>query len=133
MTTTELTCAHLYEVDSTFRGLVDLWDSERRCPTPLVDRCLELGLEKAADCCRWASTYRDRRVFCALTEDGERGGECGPYPMMQGELSRKWVWTYGDYNASDVPDGMDLNDDATDNPTQAILWLLDNWIIKEQQ
>lgn len=70
-----MTAEEAYACDDTFRLLIDLWEQEKRCPLPLVDRCLELDMEEAADCCRWAATEGMRTSYT------NRGYFMYPYPI----------------------------------------------------
>lgn len=127
----QLTCTQLYEADANFKGLVDLWVSERRCPVPLVDLCLEFGLERAADCCRWASSVPDKRVFSTAEE---KRSDCGPYPCIDPGGKAYWYRGTGDHfadhlsgaNAPPSPKYFNSIEDA-------ILWLMDNWIPSKEQ
>lgn len=130
-----LTCAALYDLDGTFRALVDTWVRERRCPLPLVDRCIEFGLDAAAEGARWAATEPENDVYSPQGAD-ERGGRCGPYPTQDAGDSKEqmyWYWTTsGRGVASDVDHKRlrgtpDRFTSCLTTSLAAILWLLDNW------
>lgn len=127
----QLTAVAAYRCDHEFRGLVDVWVSERRCPVPLVDRCLELGLDRAADCARWASTQPDRSTPESIGPN-EKRGKWGPYPTQNTPKHGQWFWRHFTYECCYVPESiagsMDLN---LRTPLDAILWLLDNWVPEE--
>jgi hypothetical protein len=131
MTRTVTDAKTLYEVLADFRILIGVWVEERRCPLPLVDLCLEYGLESQAAACRWAATEPDRKTPNMLGPD-ERGGWCGPYPTQNNDEGSVWgtqwfwrgfyeecCWVHGDIPKSFVH--------HLSTPTDAILWLLDNW------
>lgn len=76
---------HAYATDDVVRALVDEWVARRRCPRPLVDRLLDLGLEDAADCARWASDEvenPDQSPYRPSPK--ENPSPCGPYPTTSG-------------------------------------------------
>ncbi len=127
------TATRLYATDTVFRVLVDLWVQEKRCPLILVDRCLDFGLEAAADCARWAATEPDRDVWA--DRGTPRAASCGPYPIGGVEIGYYWCRTQrGIEHANEVP-YHNATTNATahslkDHPAPArelILWLLDNW------
>ncbi len=135
MTLTITDAKSLYEVSSDLRALIQVWVDERRCPLPLVDLLLEVGLESAAEAARWAATKEDRTVYWPLEENGERGGCCGPYPSLiwdhtTSPVVSKWQWGMEGDHADDLPDSSvpvlgDL--EAFVYVEDALLWLLDNW------
>ena len=138
MTTTALTASELYGISSEFKAFLQLWDQERRCPIPLVDWLLEMGLDRAAEAARWAATKEDRPVY--LPQYGERDSCCGPYPSKGSlykdgvsESSVVWYWRYIANYASSIPSTAASNILHTPYsplhhaPIKAILWLLDNW------
>lgn len=130
MTTAIASARELHEHSSTFRCGIAEWVQERRCPLSLVDLLLEYGLEKQADCARWAATEPDRPVFGA----GKRE-VCGPFPTSGG--NSEWFWWHlnGQYGpdfrfSMDVPEemaGATAMDCKEPTSTDAILWLLDHW------
>lgn len=130
-----MTPAQAYECDGTFRMLVDTWSAERRCPLPLVDRCLELEMPAAAAAARWAATESDLYPAEPINvRGGEKLGPCGPYPAMNfGNGKKPWCWREASapprLSAFDVPkaNAPDLGADSFDSPLSAILWLLANW------
>lgn len=127
--TEPFTASLAYEIDPTFRGLVDVWVRERRCPLPLVDLCLELDLPNAAECARWAATEPDRPTYLVpelLT---------GAYPWVLSDGRAKWTFERQPSHSHRIPDGcVSFKDGAPsamfcDGVVTAILWLLDNWIV----
>lgn len=137
MTETALTCADLYERDDVFRALVNEWVEHRRCPLPLVDRCLDFGLADAAECARWAATT-GRRPTYAIPHDGF--AEDYPYPRAawnvvtdQKRFSQNYYWCCRDNggmahaNEFDSPAMRGGNSPPAVTAGAAILWLLDHW------
>lgn len=125
MTATVSTARELYERDSTFRAAIASWVEYRRCDLRLADYLMEYGLESQADCARWAATEPERPQY------GEIKIRCGPYPKAELRVV-SWYWYPDRYldHANCVPKMRLLsveghNSHAT--PTDAILWLLDNW------
>jgi hypothetical protein len=130
-----LTPRTLYATDDVFRALVDTWVRERRCPRPLVDRCLDFGLDTAGACAQWAATERDRPTY-HLPGPDEKTSPCGPYPTqnVSGIKGGNWFWMTGWNCASTLPIGQraisgDFHpEDSKLRPLDAILWLLENWV-----
>lgn len=128
-----MTAREAYDTDAVFRALVNEWVDERRCPLPLVDRCLDFDMPAAAECARWAATEPEREIF------GGGGQRCGPYPTPDSAAGKRykphwyWILVAEDapvYTADDVPGQPHLfGSDFTNLPTalDAILWLLDNF------
>ena len=133
-----MTAKETYESDPTFRALIGVWVSERRCPLVLKDRCLELDLPGAAACAEWAATEPDRKP--PWPQRGEKRTACGPYPTR---CSGGWYWQHeiAAPSAADVPNKnvpystlrnrSRVNTAFTyrqhETPLRAILWLLDHW------
>jgi hypothetical protein len=118
----------LYTVSSEFRSLIALWETEGRCPVPLVDYLLEHDLTAAAEACRWAATEPKRRGASRL--DDER------YPgpaKFQGQFY--WVASSSYSNGTPCyvlsparighPVGWGTN--RFDSFGDAVIWLLDHW------
>ena len=134
-----MTVNELYERSDQFRALIASWVSERRCPLPLVDLCLENQLESAAEACRWAATEPDQLPPAPFTHSGELSTECGPYPTL---CEVGWIWhTIDDerrcYSSAVRHKWVGRQLFATDGrstcaafntPTEAILHLLSVWI-----
>src|SRR5579871_813426 len=78
-----MTSREAYDSDPTFRALVDVWVTERRCPLVLKDRCLELEMLDAAACAEWAATEPERSAH--------GGGTCGPSPATS---HHGWFWYF---------------------------------------
>lgn len=133
-----MTAKKLYKVSDTFRSLIEAWEIDRRCPFAMVDFLLENDLPVQAEAARWAATEEDRPVFVPLVDHGERGGECGPYPIaLCREKTLQWVWTehVGTRKigaASDLPDGTDI-EQIYRTIREAILALLDNWKLPQPE
>jgi hypothetical protein len=140
--TTTLTVNGLYAADANVRAMIDTWVEHRRCPAPLGDYLEETyDLLAAADCARWAATQEDLPVLQPHIPGGERGGSCGPYPTQNnGHGKNEWYWFWDSKffkNARDhahhIPDratseeypGSAHHSEVLD----ALLWLLDNWIM----
>lgn len=134
-TTTPMTAADLYQTDSTFRRAIDEWVENRRCDLRLVDYLIELDMVNQAEACRWAATEPERPAY-------ESEELCGPMPTYDystdGHYDPYWYWmtiSYSDVVESDnvpfgrVPKTTEFNFCHT--AQLAILWLLDNWRIRE--
>lgn len=134
MTQTVTDAKTLYEVSADFRAMIGVWVDERRCPLPLVDYLLELGLESQAECARWCATEKERADYV-----GGRFRLNGPYPKP--DINGQWYWftlLEGPLShAADVPlskTGCRFVGDAQRHAKaeNAILWLMDNWKVQEQ-
>lgn len=131
-----MTATELYKSDSEFLQLIAVWVAERRCPMGLVDKCLENGLDSAAECCRWASAEPDKEVWWSRGPD-EEGGRCGPFPTQDNgkqKIEQQWFWTSTQPDKASHICFENLNSKVkyySQTPTDAILHLLDNWIPAE--
>lgn len=127
-----MTAREAYDCDSTFRALVDEWVRERRCPLPLVDRSLELDVEGAADCARWAAT-EPKRPTEAMSE-GVSDETDWPYPGREVHNYYWWARKAGEdfpLRSRDVPVGRihcHCTRRSVGSILDAILWLLDAWV-----
>lgn len=117
-----MTATDAYHCDDVFRSLVNEWAEYRRCPRPLVDRCLDFGLDGAAECARWASTEADRPVYEGAVK---RGDLSGPYPV---QLQTGAFWnTDGMNECSHDVHKIGALCPFLPSCLLAILWLLDNY------
>jgi len=83
-----MNCRDLLDTDPTFVAFLACWERDRRCPFPLVDYLLELGLEGQAEGARWASECQARPVF------GDGRVKSGPFPFVNSERDTAF-WGYG--------------------------------------
>ena len=132
-----MTARELYDCDTTFRLLVDEWVRERRCPLPLVDRCLDFDLESQSDCARWAATAEPLKGWGVSPDTLEQRKDTlelvPPYPRLTTDATRQWYWMsvgpsqkreYFHHVPAEFRDVCPTFKIALD----AILWLLDNWL-----
>lgn len=124
-----MTAQEAYGADDVFRALVGEWVIRRRCPLPLVDRCLDFDLTAAAECARWAATERDRSPFWSwdVNTPPDRT-EIGPYPMLCHDGTWSWIRDTQTYAASVARERLSVLTEWHKTPCGAILWLLDNWV-----
>lgn len=139
-----MTSHRAYLVDLDFKLLVDGWVEDKRCPMPLVDRCLELGMTTQADCARWAATEIDRPRTVAESE------WCGPYPTSAGWCywlsSNLWMEDYAEFPDGSldqtgcyvVPRGnlrwdVGHHTNRFDSTLDAVLWLMEIWVVDSSQ
>ena len=123
--TTTMTCVELYKTDAIFAAGINTWVAERRCPFGLSDYLEELGLSAAADCARWASVHKDRKVNFDSKEMS------GVYPGTGDEQYHRWACLNADEFCRDVPPKHIVQClKKADSDTDAILWLLDNWKVR---
>lgn len=96
-----MTARQLLDTDPTFRSFLDCWVRDRRCPFPLVDYLLELGLEGQAEGARWAEEQPLRRLY---NIDPVYEGRCFPAFATS---SDSWFWDQGgstlDSTADELP------------------------------
>lgn len=127
-----MTAAELYATDAGFRGFLAVWDQNRRCPLELVDYLLDRGMESQAECARWAATEPDREVYNPKKANGEREGNCGPYPGMSGDAYWYWLLTETTDRPHRVPrvsvGEMEWGILTGDSPEGAMVTLMDAWI-----
>ncbi len=129
-----MTAVEAYECDHAFAGMIDAWVADRRCGMPLADRCTELDMPAAAECCLWCATVPNRRV----TGSPEAHGA---FPSDGAGMFR-WYWFSENSRTDDsewnlrtrayyLPTGKTLETNYSRNSFEtardAILWLLDNW------
>lgn len=123
-----MTATELYEQDAHFRGFLQAWDEDRRCPYPLADWLTDHypDMIGPAKCARWCATQPDRPVWMPL--DCEKKTPCGPYPAYG-------MWWFfvpeeAQRDACSVPKKMIVRDvmkDDQDTSVEAILALMDAW------
>lgn len=140
--TTPLTAAGLYQTDSTFRRAIDEWVENRRCDLRLVDYLLDLDMVPQAEACRWAATEPDRPTY------ENRKIKCGPFPTFDPAYNETngtkqnyepyWYWMFMGRDTmrtcDDVPMSGYMRSESLDKcatAADAILWLIDNWHVRE--
>jgi hypothetical protein len=101
VTSTKTTIRKLLQSgDSTLNGFIAFWKEYKRAPAPLIDWCLEQGLESAADAVRWAVEKEDRSAY------GNEEESVGPYPWCQDKDCYSW-WADDaqkeDHNCDEIP------------------------------
>lgn len=101
-----MTAKELYEVDSEFRSMIDLWVQNRRCPLIAADKLRECGLDGQAQCADWCSWEMTKQQYVG---DGQEF-KCGPFPSVGQEKSNttvpdgKWYWFAFDLRGYDDED-----------------------------
>lgn len=129
--TTTATATDLYAQYAEFRSMIDLWVAHRRCPLPLVDWLLELGMESMAEAARWAATEPERPVSW-FGHRMRQPDNSAPFPLPSASI---WYWYRQKRTlkfAHDVPEknvSRVLRAPVFITPTDTILWLLTNWRI----
>lgn len=124
--TTTLTATSLYATSGLMRAAIAKWVADKRCPLELGDFLEEHGLVSQADCARWCATMRDRPNYYVGDE------YTGPFPHKWSY----WAWTGECENklqfAHRVPiENTGPCDPEFKSPREAILWLLDNWVLSK--
>lgn len=78
-----MTAVELYECDPGFRGFMQVWCDQRRCPLELVDYLLDRDMVRQAECCRWM--HEGDSFYSYATEVGS--GRF-PWRLMSGD----WIF-----------------------------------------
>jgi hypothetical protein len=120
---------NLYDTNADFRNGIAEWVAERRCPLPLVDLLIENGMETAAECCRWAATEPERRVWSPYDRKLS-----GPFPTLSVEKGY-WYWAVEEkwtlYFCDNIPSQLLRSDRKKqkpyNRPEQSLLWLMESW------
>jgi len=113
--------------------LLAVWVDRRRCPMGLVDLLLENDLPEAADCALWCATKEDRPIgWCSDDYSGPFVCEWnGWYYFVTEDVNEDdhhTAYTLPLYNFNTT---IGYTKFKWKTPTEAILWLLSNWITSE--